>query len=428
MKILLIAYEFPPIVAAQSLRWHYLANELARQGSEVHVVSPAMPAASSFPPGSAAALKVHRTWPGPFVGLSQRLSARVTGERGASSAHDIGVRRPAFLRAYVLARKLLDAALYPDVRTEWYPYARRRIKELLAAERFDLVVSSHEPGVDLLLGLWVKRTHGLPWLVDLADPLLAPYSPKWRRWLDRRVERRVLFTADGVMVTTPRLVDLLCHRHGERLRNRFHVVPQGFHVATAPRPARTADGVLKLLYTGTFYREFRNPAQLAQALRALSDRRISLTIVGDNAAVAPLFHGIPGVRFLAKSDHFACLAMQREADVLLNMGNSQDYQVPGKIYEYLGAGRPILHIRSAATDHGADLIAQTGAGWVVDNEAAQIQQALERLLQAWGSGELESGIGRHEDLIGLHSWEQRASACLRAMEDMLTACAARGSA
>ncbi len=49
MKILLVAYEFPPILAAQALRWFYLSNELAKLGVNVHVICPDISAEHAFP-------------------------------------------------------------------------------------------------------------------------------------------------------------------------------------------------------------------------------------------------------------------------------------------------------------------------------------------------------------------------------------------
>jgi hypothetical protein len=104
--------------------------------------------------------------------------------------------------------------------------------------------------------------------------------------------------------------------------------------------------------------------------------------------------------------------------MLLNIGNSQDFQIPGKIYEYLGAGPPILHIRASDADQGAKLIEETGAGLVTDNDAQSIAAALERLYRAWRNGTLASISTRRHDLIGQHSWEQRAKECLAAIEQV----------
>jgi hypothetical protein len=38
MRILLIAYDYPPLSSPQAIRWYYLSRELARRGVELHVL------------------------------------------------------------------------------------------------------------------------------------------------------------------------------------------------------------------------------------------------------------------------------------------------------------------------------------------------------------------------------------------------------
>jgi hypothetical protein len=172
---------------------------------------------------------------------------------------------------------------------------------------------------------------------------------------------------------------------------------------------------MNLLFTGTFYRKFRNPEQLALSLRQLVDLPISFIVAGDNDPFASLFQGLPDVQFLGKRDHFDCLDLQRNADVLVNLGNVQDFQVPGKVYEYLGAGPPILHIQTGPTDSSAELITLTGAGVVVQNRADAIAQEVRRLYALWQEGDWAAAGGRRTDLIAEHAWPRRVDRCVRSL-------------
>jgi hypothetical protein len=51
------------------------------------------------------------------------------------------------------------------------------------------------------------------------------------------------------------------------------------------------------------------------------------------------------------------LRAQREADVLVNIGNESLLQLPSKIPEYIAAGRPILNIASRSEDTSARALA-----------------------------------------------------------------------
>jgi glycosyltransferase involved in cell wall biosynthesis len=425
-KVLLLAYEFPPVVAAQSLRWFYLANALARNGIEIDVLAPRIWDKWQFSGALEPGVRVHRVFPGPFVGFSGWLArrARSNTDPGPEAAN----AGPGLIQStYVGMRRVLDHLLFPDVRTEWLPFAYRRLCTLIREGAYSVVLSSHEPGVDLLLGWLVKKRYpGLYWVVDLADPFLTPYTPRWRRWLDQRFEKSVCARADRVLTTTEAATALLQERHGQS-RGKFAVIPQGFALrpqepSSLPRSrveALMPRGGFTLLYTGSLYPRFRNPANLIAALHQIPS--IRLVVAGDAGGFQRGFEALGDrVRILGKIEHFACLALQREATVLVNIGNTQSYQVPGKYYEYLGSGRPILHLYKNADDPTAALIANQRRGVAVLDHPQSIATALSRLLYFWQHGELDGQFSLSLESVRAESWDSRAQALLGTLAPALS--------
>ena len=78
MRLLLIAYEFPPSPSPQSLRWAYFARELDALGHEVHVLAPDFGGETPGLPVLPRGVVVHRCFAGPFRGR-RRLPARPCG-------------------------------------------------------------------------------------------------------------------------------------------------------------------------------------------------------------------------------------------------------------------------------------------------------------------------------------------------------------
>lgn len=418
MKVLLIAYEFPPILAAQALRWFYLSNELVDIGVDIHVVCPDISTENAFPMDMDARITIHRVWPGPFIGFSQRLAGNVW--RNSKAGNGRNASKPSRLfQVYRIVRSILNAIFYPDVRSEWYPFARRKIKKLLRDEKFDAVISSHEPGVDIFVGNYARKL-GIPWVIDMGDPLLTPYSPKWRRGIDLKVERKVIHSASSIWVTAGSVLDLLISRHGASVERKISVLPQGFSYRRVGRKTKEDEQRFLLVFTGNFYRDFRNPIELAKALFGLQDLAISFVIAGDNSEFEPMFQRISGVEFAGKKSHFECLELQRQADVLVNIGNVQSYQIPGKIYEYLGAEKAILHIKTAEDfDPGVELLEETGSGIVVKNCSRQIEAVLRDMYRQWTDNPEQLTDGRKEDVIKAHSWSHRARTCEELLKEIL---------
>lgn len=413
MRLLLIAYEFPPIESAQALRWAYLARELVANGHELHVLTvrlPSMPE-SRFETGAT----VHRVFAGPFVGWSSRLRSLLAGPSPqATSAPPSG---PGLAeRLYRQLRRVLDFLLFPDLRSEWLPFAGSAGRRLLSSMHFDLLLASHEPGVDLLLGLRFARRFSLPLICDLGDPVLAPYTPRWRRALHLKLERAVLQGSRSLLVTNAATAELLRERHGTD-GSRFLVLSQGFDAGVAcdaPASARSGARPLTLFYSGSLYRGMRSAASVFDALSRVEG--VELTVAGDLGE-----EGLPDnvpVRFLGRLSHAEVLQWQRRSDVLLNIGNAGTVQVPGKLFEYFGACRPILHVASDPTDACSNLVLSLRRGLCASSDPDQLVAALRSLRQLKLDGTLESRFDLSLGAVDAFSWKRLGSTLSRHCRDV----------
>lgn len=238
----------------------------------------------------------------------------------------------------------------------------------------------HEPAASLLLG---ERLHlaGVPWIADLADPVMAPYTP--RHWRKRAfaLEAATLGTATRIAVTNMATAELLSERHG-RLATQPLILSQGHgEAAEAPMSAPQADvprddRVLRLCYTGRFY-TFRRVDQVVAAVAGMDG--VQLVVAGPEP---PAVLRDAAKRWPAKFElhgelsHAQALALQRSADALLSIGNAGTVQSPGKLFEYFGAGRPVLHVASNRLDPQIGLIASLRRGLSCDNEASAVRERL----------------------------------------------------
>lgn len=421
MRILLIAYEFPPSPSPQSLRWAYLTRELCDHGFEVHVLTPALAALGPVNMTCDPRVNVHRTSPGLVSGCIRFLRnwrRRVSSgelEAGLSEAvqSDAPAPRSSVLnwkgRLLERIQQLAGAHLFPDARGEWRPFAKARLKTLLTSVRPHVVVSSHEPATSLEVGLDAVRA-GVPLLADFGDPVLCFYTPA--RWRERalKLEREVCRRAAHVTVTTAAARALLLERHSID-SNRISVLSQGFDrdaVVNGTDQDLLPQGdldVLDLLYTGSFY-SFRCPTELVDAVVASPFARLSIATsrAPDWLLEAVAMH--PGkVRLLGFLPHASAVAAQRATDVLVNIANDDVVHIPGKLYEYLGAGRPILHLGGDDCDEVAQLIRNDRRGLVCANAERSISHALDRLMAIKRQGLWASEFDLDAGSVDKYSWQ-----------------------
>jgi glycosyltransferase involved in cell wall biosynthesis len=405
MRILLVAYDFPPVNTPRALRWRYLARELVLLGHEVHVLAPDLGEPGVAFPASPGKFMLHRTWPGPFGGLVRRARRRtVHGVSGASrSSTPAGAAdRSSSLnwrgRLVDRGKKLCGLVMYPDVRSEWAPWARHAMRRVLSDVRPDVVVTSHEPATTLPLGRLAQRL-GFPWVADLGDPICASYTP--RRWRNKamRLEAMVCRQADAIVVTTDATRRLLRERHGDP--HCCEVISNGYD--DRRKPAQVADANiafdparLELIQAGRLY-DYRDPRGLLEAVANTHDVRLTLIVPDPPQGNAGHLIRAAGdrIRVLGPMPHDRVMTALAAADVMVNLGNGgPSVQVPARVYEYLGIPRPILHVVTGCEEQDivAQLLRPLQRGWIARDRPAELGLLLERLRQYKLQSRLHRGL------------------------------------
>ncbi|WP_460824026.1 glycosyltransferase [Lysobacter olei] len=311
-----------------------------------------------------------------------------------------------------LAAEVLKAVaskwMFPDHRAEWIPYARKELKRIADEFPPDIVVLSHEPACSLPLASTATAL-GLPWVADLGDPVFAPYTPE--RWRQRatQLERDICLGAGFISVTSRGAIDVLADRHGVP-REKFLLLTQGydatFQIEDADLAITYEASRLELLYTGSFY-SFRRAESLLQAVCNTRDVRLTVaTVAAPDYLRAAAMRYPESIRIAGFLPHTSALAAQRGCDVLVNIANADPVQVPGKIYEYLGAGRPIVHLRGVAPDATSMLVKELGVGWELGVDVAELKGLFEKLSRAKlsANGQIQAPMARH---VGIESFAWR---------------------
>jgi glycosyltransferase involved in cell wall biosynthesis len=251
-----------------------------------------------------------------------------------------------------------------------------------------------------LIGLLAKRLTGRPWIADFRDPWRSnpfrklPY-PSVNRF-DAWLETQVVLKADRVICNTEFVRQDFVARFPDCAK-RFVTIPNGFDPEdydglNAHRPV--GDGHLVITHAGYFYGP-RRPQPVLQAIRLLRDqgrlrRRLCLQFIGPptyegrslQSIVAEL--GVEdSVIISGEVPHRQALEALRGSDVQLLVGfggMGSELQVPAKLFEYLGVGRPILALAPAKSAI-AEVVKHRGASGEVcaPDNPQEIAEAIVRL-------------------------------------------------
>ena len=277
--------------------------------------------------------------------------------------------------AFAPLRSLADWWLLPDSYAGWANRASAVAALRLARGDVDVVLSSSPPDSAHLAAREAARGAGRPWVVDFRDPWVGLHFRKpptpWHRARHRELESRVIREADLVIAASRTHADALAA--GPKPKRLLHL-PNGFEPAEAHAGAAADAAHFTLVFTGTLSLMedagtlLSGVAKLVQSQPGIADRlRVELAgpydVDWERRAHALGLGGI--VRFRGPLAHAEARALQRGADAQLlwkPRGEGYRTMVPGKLYEYLDSGRPLLALLPEQ-DEAADLVRRAG-GWV----------------------------------------------------------------
>jgi glycosyltransferase involved in cell wall biosynthesis len=324
--------------------------------------------------------------------------SRPVGATANDAATDPRAARLAAVRARMMAlagRALDPAARVIGVRPEalapnnaWAFTGRRAVREAIERERPDVVVATVPPPSALLAAAATARDVSL--VAEFRDLWAGgPYFDRGGRILPA-LQERALARAAAVVTVTEGFRDKLRALHPE-IEPRLHVLPNGFEPVLLAR-RRTPDprqgGPATLIHAGALYGD-RTAVSLVAALGRPELRdRVRLDLVGfidpETRRALASARDIdvtvePPVSWETAIDR----TLAADIAVVINTpGTGGDVgQVPGKVYEVLALGRPVLALMRAGSD-AARLLKRfgQGAGLAPPDEPAAIAAAIKRLL------------------------------------------------
>ncbi len=284
-------------------------------------------------------------------------------------------------RRFSHLRKLGAWTLVPDTYIGWYPFAVRMGRRLLARHKFDAIYSTSPPETAHLIGHKLHKLSALPWVADFRDPwmnlYLLPVPTRVHAWLHRRYERAICSAAS--VIVTSRWHEELLRRRYQGLRD-IRLIPNGYdhEKFEAYRDCEPPRDEFRILHAGMLTQK-RSAIPFLNGLKVFLDReedareQCRVIFVGPRESENERHVEVLGlssiVEFRDSVAHPESLKLERSSHILLLLKHTDPaYRgiVPGKLYEYLGAARPILAL--APDGEAKDIIVQRRRGEVAPQD------------------------------------------------------------
>ncbi len=423
--MLVIAYYWPPSGGSGVQRWVKFCKYLPAEGWTPVVFAPENADYPSLDPTIGADLPQDlelvrgRIWE-PYAAYRKLTGAKSTEVTEISSGKKSFKQK---LSLWIRANLFV-----PDPRVGWVRPSVKTLKNYLREHPVDVIVTTGPPHSVHLIGRKLHKALGIPWVPDFRDPWSRMYYLKylpmtpatWR--LLRRQEQAVLDECSTVLACTP----LVQEEFRAQTRTPVACITNGYDEEDFAGPAPEPDGLFNLTHTGLFAAD-GNPVALWQVL-------------GKMAAEDPAFRQALRIRLAGKVDrevlqsmednglkdniialgycsHPRAVREQRAASVLLlPLRNDPQYRpiLPGKLFEYLAARRPVLGI--GQTDGAmARVIGEAHAGVTLDWADASALEAF--LREAWKQ-HCSGGVPATAGDIGPYSRRATAHALAQLLETL----------
>lgn len=382
-KILIITYYWPPSGGAGVQRWLKFAKYLPEYGWQP-VILTVDPRYATYPQRDESLegeidpqCLVYRTKSFELYNLYRLLSGKKEVPYGGF-ANELkegwGQKISKFLRGNFLL---------PDPRRGWNKYAVKKAIELIGQYHIDTIVTTSPPHSTQLIGLELKRKLKVKWVADLRDPWTDIYyyshfrQTALARSMDRRMERKVIEMADRIVTVSQDFKRIFVEKSPLDIASKTVVIPNGFDEEDFDVLPVSRETKKVLTYIGTISEAY-DLSGLIKALSALTEQSkegLKIRFVGNvpRSVEQRLLSTGLSVEFTGYVDHARAVEYLLLSDMLLLVIPKVDNNggiLPGKVFEYLAARKPILAIGPGKGDLD-QLIKETKCGMLFDYQDDQ---------------------------------------------------------
>lgn len=378
MKILLIAYYYPPVHTGGTDRPHRMARYLPLLGHTVSVLT-------------------HSGDPRPIDEKSviRIFDPSFNKHRGTLFRKAVWVMR----RVYTEALNI--AGIYHSIYSPWRNRVLKRRSEIMGDVRPDIIIATYPPVETLEAGLEFSIKHHVPLVADFRDGLM--FEPNESKRMERyacihkhyaRLERDVCRHAALIVTVNDPIADYYRKSYPGSL---VEVISNGFDPSDFKnlQPHPLDSGCFHIVHTGRFSLSHApiNPGVFFNPLRRLiaryphMEKRLKVHLMGElvSTELEPLRDLIQSgvVEYYGMVPRSRCLELQQSADLLLIITHAERISAQtAKIFEYIYSQRPILALTHPDSVL-ADVISRTHTGWAIHpGDSNAIETFLKKILDA----------------------------------------------
>ena len=356
-RVLIITYYWPPSGGGGVQRWLKMSKYLPEYGWTPVIFTPENPdfelKDESLLEDVAKEAEIIKMpiWE-PFGLYRKLLGEKAVQKQGVVDRNDASVFGK-------ISRWIRGNWFIPDPRIFWVRPAVNYLSKYLKNNPVDIIITTGPPHSMHLIGMEVKRRLNVKWVADFRDPwsdwdVLPQLNLNKKSWkIHKKLEHDVMHSADTVLTVTKNLATRLASTGGI---SKVEVITNGFDSKDFEEyKDEIKPTAFKISHVGLL-NDGRNPTLLWEVLNELCaedeefKNNLELVLVGTIEqsvlnSIDNLDHLKSKVQLPDYLEHTKVMELYQQSAVLLllvNNTSNSSWILPGKLFEYFSAKKPIL--------------------------------------------------------------------------------------
>ena len=248
----------------------------------------------------------------------------------------------------------------PDNKVGWSKKALVKAREILRNEKFDIIYVTAPPFSSVYMAVELKKEFRIPLVIDYRDlwyeSYFSFYPTLFHKSMNKKMEYNALKEADKITVTNRSIKEKLLNTYKFLSFDDVIIISHGYDPKDFENlePVAKTNSRLIIAYSGIFM-EYNTPKYFLKAFKEISLEKpeiaanIELHFIGllriENQKLIRKLHLEEFVKDFGYIEHSDAVRQLISSDVCWFMiGNKKNIDAlrPGKLYEYIGAKKPII--------------------------------------------------------------------------------------
>ena len=346
-KILLVSHQFLPHLSPRTTRWKTLVDKLIEMGNEVTILT-------GSPPDETV-----ENYNILYFGNKKMSTTMNSIRKDANNLDTLSFKKIIYNLLKKVYRFLFKNFAWPDYAMFWiFTVYKNKTK---ISKDFDFVISVSLPFTSHVCASIIVKELETKWVMDIGDPFsLKVQSPENNKilysFLNRYIEKKYFNTADQIFFTHQEVLDF--HQQEFKIENSklkvghpiFETLNENILLSKEYNYNKLP---INIGYFGIFTDKIREPFNYINNIaNKLGDEYYHYWFINEESR--KYF-----TSFQNQDNHFFEQLVPREEAIkkminnfhlLLSIGNTNKYQLPSKVIEYISLGKPVIHFAEISSD------------------------------------------------------------------------------